>query len=436
MLDRDRLLAKARKCEKELVRFCRKAIATPSASCQEEALAKVVADEMRKVGFDEVRTDAFGNVLGRLGSGKTLILLDAHLDTVGVGDPAAWPHDPFEGKLEDGRIFGLGASDQKGALAAMVYAGKLIRDLKLGTEATVIAVASCQQENCDGMALLHLVEKEGLKPDFVVLTDATGLRVNRGHRGRLELRIVVKGRSCHASTPSRGVNAITRTTRIIEQLARLDGKLKPRGFLGKGSVAVTGIECRTPSLNAIPDECTLYVDRRLTAGETKQSVLDQIERLPAVRETQATVEPLRYQAASYPGLRVSREKYFPAWELSEEHPLVRAAARTAHLATGREPVIGKWDFGTSGSATMGLLGIPTVGFGPGDESLSHTTDESVAVEEMLQAMVFYAMLPQALANAGPASSEPGPSGEASSRSSQASEPRASAPRKSARSRSR
>ncbi len=434
MLDRDRMLAQARKYEKELVRFCRQAIATPSASCQEEALAKLVVDEMRKVGFDDVRIDAFGNVLGRIGSGKTLILLDSHLDTVGVGDPAAWPHDPFEGKLEGGRIFGLGASDQKGALAAMIYAGKLIREMKLGGDATLLAVASCQQENCDGMALLHVVEKEGLKPDFVVLTDATGLRVNRGHRGRLELRIVVKGRSCHASTPSRGVNAITRTTRIIDQLARLDGKLRPRGFLGKGSVAITGIECRTPSLNAIPDECTLYVDRRLTAGETKQSVLDQIERLPAVRETQATVEPLRYQAASYPGLRVSREKYFPAWELPEQHPLVQAAARTAQLATGREPVIGKWDFGTSGSATMGLLGIPTVGFGPGDETLSHTTDESVEVEELLQAMVFYAALPQALAGGD----APGESRGAASRRAAAAGPasRAPTPRKSARTRSR
>ncbi|MBI4865345.1 MAG: YgeY family selenium metabolism-linked hydrolase [Candidatus Wallbacteria bacterium] len=396
MLDKDALHKQVKKYEKDITRFCRDIVRTPSFSCQEGALVEVISKEMKKCGFDEIKVDRMGNVIGRIGNGKTKIMIDAHIDTVGIGDPTAWSWDPFKGKFEDGKIYGRGATDQKGVMAAMVYGGKLIKDLKLDGDYTLYVVGSCQEEECDGLCIMHIVEKEKIRPDFMVLTEATDMKVYRGHRGRVELKVVTKGRSCHASCPPRGVNAIYRMTKIIDQIAKLDKKLKSPGFLGKGTVAVTKIECKTPSLNAVPDECTIYLDRRLTTGETKELAVQQILELPAVKDAQATVDILQYEAICYTGLKVKQEKYFPSWELPESHPLIQSAVEAATIALKKKPVVDKWIFGTNGSASMGRLGIPSVGFGAANEIYAHTTEEHIKVQDLLEAAVFYAAIPQLL----------------------------------------
>jgi putative selenium metabolism hydrolase len=351
---------------------------------------------MRKAGFDAVRIDRMGNIIGRIGSGRTRILVDAHIDTVGIGDRSAWKWDPFNGKYENGVIYGRGATDQKLSMVSMVYAGKLIKELGLKGDYTYWAVGSCQEEDCDGLPLLHLIEKEGYKPDYVVLTEPTCLRVYRGHRGRMEMKVVAKGRSCHASAPERGDNAVVKMAPITAEITALDKRLKHDKFLGKGSVAVTCVECKTPSLNAVPDECTVYLDRRLTAGETLKSSLREIESLKSVKAAKAKVEVLHYEAVCWTGLKVSQEKYFPTWVLPERHKLVQAGVKAGAVALGKKPVVDKWVFSTNGVASAGRLGIPTIGFGPSDEVYAHTVNERMHVDHLLKAAVFYAALPQYL----------------------------------------
>ncbi|HAM36425.1 MAG TPA: YgeY family selenium metabolism-linked hydrolase [Elusimicrobia bacterium] len=387
----------AKKYERDMVRFARDLVRIPSFSCQEGKLVARVAREMGRVGFDQVKVDRMGNIIGRVGKGRTKIMLDAHVDTVGIGDRKAWKWDPFKGKYSGGRIYGRGATDQKLSLAPMIYAGRMLKDLGLLGDFTYWVVGSCMEEDCDGLPLLHLINKEGYKPDYVIITEPTNLGVYRGHRGRMEMKVVCRGRSCHASAPERGVNAVANMSDIVAEVSRLNARLKRNGFLGKGTVAVTKIDCQTPSLNAVPDECTIYLDRRLTAGETLRLAVAQIERLASVRRHKAKVEVLRYDAVAWTGLRVGQEKYYPTWVLPESHKLVKAAKAAGRIALGKAPKVDKWVFSTNGVASAGRLGIPTVGFGPSNEIYAHTVDEVMPVEHLLKAAVFYAAIPRFLA---------------------------------------
>jgi putative selenium metabolism hydrolase len=397
MTDTALLHKTAKKYEKDMVRFARDIVAIPSFSCQEGKLVARIKKEMRKVGFDAVKIDRMGNIIGRIGSGKTKIMVDAHIDTVGIGDRKAWKWDPFKGKLAGGKIYGRGATDQKLSMVPMVYAGKMLKELGLLGDFTYWAVGSCMEEDCDGLPLLHLIKKEGYKPDYVVITEPTNLAVYRGHRGRMEIKVVTKGRSCHASAPERGINAVVNMADIAKEITALNKRLKKDKFLGKGTVAVTKIECQTPSLNAVPDECTIYLDRRLTAGETKQLAVSQIARLSSVRKHKGKVEVLQYDAVAWTGLRVGQEKYYPTWVLPENHKLVQAAVKAGRVALKTEPKVDKWVFSTNGVASAGRLGIPTVGFGPANEVYAHTVNEFMPVDHLLKSAVFYAAITRFLA---------------------------------------
>jgi putative selenium metabolism hydrolase len=386
-----------KKYEKDMVRFARAIVATPSFSCQEGKLVALIKKEMQKVGFDSVKIDRMGNIIGCIGKGRTKIMVDAHIDTVGIGDRKAWKWDPFQGKFAGGKIYGRGASDQKLSMVSMVYAGKLLKELGLLGDFTYWAVGSCMEEDCDGLPLLHLIQKEGYKPDYVVITEPTNLAVYRGHRGRMEMKVVTKGRSCHASAPERGINAVVNMADIAQEVTALNKRLKNDKFLGKGTVAVTKIECQTPSLNAVPDECTIYLDRRLTAGETAKLAVSQIAALPSVRKHKGKVEVLQYDAVAWTGLKVGQEKYYPTWVLPENHKLVQAAVKAGRIALQAEPKVDKWVFSTNGVASAGRLGIPTVGFGPANEIYAHTVNEEMPVEHLLKSAVFYAAITRFLA---------------------------------------
>jgi putative selenium metabolism hydrolase len=390
------MLDAVKKYEADMVKFARDLVATPGFSCTEEKVAKRIAAEMKKVGFDKVTIDKMGNVIGFLGNGPRKIMYDAHIDTVGIGDPKAWKWDPFKGKFEKGVIYGRGATDQKLSMVSMVYAAKLIKELRLEGNYTYIAVGSCMEEDCDGLPLLHIINKEKIKPDYVVLTEPTNLQVYRGHRGRMEIKVVTKGRSCHASAPERGDNAVVKMSDIVKEITALNAKLKDDKFLGKGTVAVTCIECKTPSLNAVPDECTVYLDRRLTKGETMDSSVREIKALPAVKKAGAQVEVLEYTAKAWTGLEVGQEKYYPTWVLEEKHELVQAGLKAAELVHDKKQKADKWVFSTNGVASAGRLNIPTIGFGPSNEIYAHTINEQMKVEDLLKAAVFYAALPEYL----------------------------------------
>jgi putative selenium metabolism hydrolase len=383
--------------EKDIVKFSRELIAIPGFSGTEGNVCKRIAQEMRKVGFEKVWFDKMGNVVGQIGRGKTKIMIDSHVDTVHVGDRSQWKWDPFKGKLEDGKIYGRGACDQRTSVASMVYAGKAIKQLGLSGDYTLWVVGSVMEEDCDGLCMLHIIEKEKMVPDYVVITEPTHLGVYRGHRGRMEIKVVVKGRSCHASAPERGDNPITKMAEIIKEVDKLNrGGLKYDKFLGKGTVAVTAIECKTPSFNAVADECTIYLDRRMTKGETPQSSVKEIRALPSVKKAKGKVQILQYDAVAWTGLKVGQEKYFPTWVLEENHPLVRAGVKAGTIALGKSPRVSRWTFSTNGVATAGRHGIPTIGFGPQHEIYAHQTNEMVPFDALIKATIFYAAIPQAI----------------------------------------
>ena len=385
----------ARTLEPRIVRFLRDMIAIPGESCHERERCLRVKTELEALGFDEVFFDRLGTVVGRMGDGPLKILFDGHVDTVGVGDPAAWPHDPFAGKLEAGEVWGRGAVDELPAIACMAYGLHLLRRRGLPPEVTVYLTASVMEEDCDGGCLLHLVEQEGIRPDLVVLGEPTDLDVYRGHRGRLEATITTRGVSAHGAHAHRGVNALYKMAPIIADVEQLDGRLASDPFLGPGSVIVSFVECTTPSLNAVPDRARITIDRRLTVGETVESALAELRALPHLGD--AEVELLRYDEQGWNGGRATQDKYFPTWVLPEEHPLVQGVAEAATAVLGARPAISRWHFSTNGVATMGRFGIPTVGFAPGREELAHTTQERVAVADLVKATAVYSLIPEVLA---------------------------------------
>jgi len=369
----------------------------PSPSTQEGALAERLAEEMERVGFAEVRIDRLGNVIGRVGVGHPgrRLVFNGHMDHVGIGDPAAWTHDPFGAEVEDGVLFGRGVVDMKGALAAMVYGAKLLRDAKVRLSGELYVVGVVQEEPSEGLAMRWLVEEEGLQPDYVVLGEPTNLHISRGQRGRLEMRVTTHGRACHASAPRLGDNAIYTAARLIFGIELLAGQLAVNDqVLGSGSIAVTHIESTAGSRNVIPDRCTFVIDRRLTLGETEARALAEIQQIIRRENARAEVIVPEFEATSYTGQRLRGREYYPAWLMPEDHPLVKAGQRAVEHAMGTRPRLQVWTFSTDGVYTMGEMGIPTIGFGPGEERYAHAADECIRLDGVLQAAHVYACMAQ------------------------------------------
>jgi len=397
ILNRDQLTALARKYQPDMVRFLRDLIAIPAESCQEAPVISRIRAEMEIAGFDEIRIDKMGNILGRIGAGKTVIMMDSHTDTVGVGDPKEWRWDPYQGKVENGYVYGRGACDQRAGMASLVYAGKMIKELGLAGDYTLYVVGSVQEEDCDGLPWLYILNEDGIRPNCVVITEPTNLRIYRGHRGRMEIEVHLRGTSCHASAPERGENPIYAMSRLVAEVERLNARLGHDPFLGKGTIAVTEIRSISPSLCAVPGACSIHLDRRLTAGETKQSALAEVRALPGGEGAEIGI--LQYDRPSYTGLHYPMEKYYPTWVLDEDHAVTTAAVQTYHTLWDRPPVIDKWTFSTNGVGSMGLMGIPTIGFGPGEEEVAHSVEERVPVPHLVAAAQFYAAFPLIFASA-------------------------------------
>ena len=381
--------------EEKIVRFLRDLIAIPAESCREGDRCERVRQEYEALGFDEVFFDGLGSVVGRIGSGDFKILFDGHIDCVGVGDIANWEFDPFAGKFEDGEIWGRGAVDELPAIAAMAYGAKMLKDRGIPDGVSLYLTASVMEEDCDGYCMRHLIEKEGIKPDVVVLGEPTNLDVYRGQRGRVDATITTHGVSAHGAHAERGVNALYKMAPIIGDIEALNGRLAEDEFLGSGSVIVSSIECTTPSLNAVPDSARIFIDRRLTVGETREIVMEELRSLPHLGD--AEVEIPSYDAVSWRGTRAQQEKYYPTWVLDEDHSLVQGVAAAAESVLGDAPKISRWSFSTNGVATMGLFGIPTVGFAPGREELAHTTQEHVSVKDLIKSTAVYSLIPEYLA---------------------------------------
>jgi putative selenium metabolism hydrolase len=391
MADAKAVLKAAEGYGDDIARFLIELISIKSLSGKENEVARRIAQEMREAGFDEVRTDGLGSVVGQIGKGKRVIAFDAHIDTVDAGDRDQWSRDPFVGHIEGGKIFGRGAADQKSGMASMVYAGKIIKELGLESDFTLLFTGTVMEEDCDGLCWDYLIKEEGVKPELCVITEPTGLSVCRGQRGRMEIEASVAGVSAHGSAPERGENAIYKMAPIVLEIEKLNDGLKSDEFLGKGTVVMSRIRSSAPSLCAVPDVCSVYLDRRLTAGEDRETALSQIEDL--VGGAGGKVRVPVYESPAYTGMKYPMEKYYPSWTVEESHPGVVAVMDACRELFGSAPDVGKWTFSTNGVAICGLHKIPCVGFGPGFEEQAHAPNEWVPVEHLWKAAAFYAWYP-------------------------------------------
>ena len=413
----------------DMVRFLRAMISHPSESCEEKEVVACIKAEMEKLGYDKVEVDGLGNVIGWIGDGEKIIAIDSHIDTVGIGNRENWSADPYEGYETDEIIYGRGGSDQEGGMASAVYSGKIMKDLGLIPAGyKLMIVGSVQEEDCDGMCWQYIVNKDGIRPEFVISTEPTDGGIYRGHRGRMEIRVDVKGISCHGSAPERGDNAIYKMADILQEIRQLnnngcsesteikglvkmlDPKYNPEHyedarFLGRGTCTVSQIYFTSPSRCAVADSCSISVDRRMTAGETWESCLQEIRDLPAVKKygEDVQVSMYMYDRPSWTGEVYETEAYFPTWINRESAAHVKALVDAHKALFGKErigapssmstregrPLTDKWTFSTNGVAIQGRYGIPCVGFGPGAESQAHAPNEITWKQDLVTCAALY-----------------------------------------------
>ena len=392
-VDYNKILERAGHYKADMSKFLRDMIAIPSESCNEKDVVLRIKKEMKSAGFDKVDIDPMGNILGYIGKGKHLIAMDAHIDTVGVGNLSNWNYDPYEGYEDDDIIIGRGATDQEGGMASMVYAGKIIKDLSLEDDYTLLVTGTVQEEDCDGLCWQYIVEESKIRPDFVVSTEPTSCRIHRGQRGRMEIKVETTGISCHGSAPERGDNAIFKMGPILNDLQILQKDLKDDDFLGKGTLTVSEIFFSSPSRCAVADGCSISIDRRLTWGETWEGALEEIRALESVKKAKAVVSMYNYDRPAYTGLVYPTECYFPAWVLEEDHDACISLKTAYKSLFNKEPVVDKWTFSTNGVSIMGRYGIPCIGFGPGHEDQAHAPDEKTWKSELVEAAAMYSAIP-------------------------------------------
>jgi len=392
-MDYEKIRSAAQNYEKDMTKFLRDLVRIPGESAGEEGHINRIAEEMRAVGFDKVGIDPMGNILGYMGTGKTLICFDAHIDTVGIGNIDNWEFDPYEGFESDTEIGGRGTSDQLGGIVSSVYGAKVMKDLGLLSDKyTVLVTGTVQEEDCDGLCWQYIINEDGVKPEFVVITEPTDGNIYRGQRGRMEIRVDAKGISCHGSAPERGENAIYKMADILQEVRELNNHLHVDPFLGKGTLTVSEIFFTSPSRCAVADGCSISIDRRLTDGETYQQALDQIAALPSVKKYNAKVSMYSYDRPSYRNLTYPTDCYFPTWVIPEDHPAAAAVAEAYQGMYGK-PLIDKWTFSTNGVSIMGRFGIPCIGFGPGKEAQAHAPNERTWKADLVRCAAVYAAIP-------------------------------------------
>ena len=399
--------------------------------CEKGHITCIAKNERSWLTF-KVEIDPMGNVLGYMGTGKTLIAFDAHIDTVGIGNRNNWNFDPYEGYENETEIGGRGVSDQCGGIVSAVYGAKIMKDLgMLSDKYTVLVTGTVQEEDCDGLCWQYIINEDKVRPEFVVSTEPTDGGIYRGQRGRMEIRIDVKGVSCHGSAPERGDNAIYKMADILQDVRALnendaaddkevkglvkmlDKKYNPEweeaNFLGRGTVTVSEIFFTSPSRCAVADSCAVSLDRRMTAGETWESCLDEIRALPAVKKygDDVKVSMYEYNRPSYTDLVYPIECYFPTWVIPKDHDVTKALEEAYHNLYGEErigaeetlamrtarPLTDKWTFSTNGVSIMGRNGIPCIGFGPGAEAQAHAPNEKTWKQDLVTCAAVYAALP-------------------------------------------
>lgn len=376
--------------KQDIIEFTQKLIQAKSLTGQETEAAELIKNKMIELNYDEVKVDAYGSVLGRIGNGNAKIIYDAHIDVVEAKDEAEWKYPPFSGKIEDGVIYGRGTVDTKSSAVSMIYAGYLIKKLNLCPDKTIYISTSVMEEDFDGELLYRAIKENNLLDlNYVVIGEPSNLQIATGHRGRAMYKITTTGISAHGSAPEKGDNAIYKMAKILE---RIENKQKEFDKITgeKGSIVVSDIKARTASLNAVPDMCTIYIDRRLALGETEEIVNKEMESF--VNGIDANYEIYVAEGKSYTGKEVTLRTFLPAWEISKEHHLAQTAIKSYEECFALPAPLFKWPFATNGFATNGEIKIPTIGFGPGNLKLAHMKDERCELEDIFKTIIFYSTI--------------------------------------------
>ncbi len=384
----------------DMVAFAQRLLQTPSLSGEEGALARLCADEMRRLGYDDVFIDAIGNAVGIVRGSEPgpTILYNSHMDAVSPGDPANWQgYDPFGGALDicdaetaDRRperaecVHGRGASDVKGGEAVHVYAGGALARLRAGGvrfPGTFVFTGVVQEEQGQMIGMKHLADttlaERGIFYDAMVSSEATSLKLMCGHKGRIELLVTVYGRTSHASAPDNGINAVYKALPLIQSIRdSLAPNLRTDPDLGQATIALTIISCSPGALSVVPDRCQIALDRRTVPGETTASVLAEIQAIidalaAADPEFRADVAVRSTTETSWTGLAVEAEKNMGPWKISPQHAFVRSAA-AALEAIGQPAGCAYWRFTTDASKSCAIDRKPTIGYSPMQEQYAHT----------------------------------------------------------------
>lgn len=376
------------KRQEDLIALCQELIRQKSYSGAEDKVVRCMEEHFKKLGFDDYFVDEYGNIIGHIKGkkpGKSL-LLDGHIDTVPVVDEKKWQHDPFGAEIIDGKIYGRGASDMKGAVSAMIMAAAFFAEDTERDFSGDIYVSGVVHEECfEGIAARMI--SQAIKPDYVIIGEASELNLKRGQRGRAEIVMETFGKPAHSANPEKGVNAVYKMAKLIERVNQLETTLHP--VLGKGILELTDIKSAPyPGASVVPEYCRATYDRRLLVGETKESVLEPIQAL--IRAMEA--EDLHFKAtASYAvgteqchtGATIEGERFFPGWLYDEEDEFVQGALQGLKDA-GLHPEVTQYSFCTNGSHYAGELGIKTIGFGPSKENLAHTIDEYIEIDQLVK----------------------------------------------------
>ncbi|MFX0170804.1 MAG: YgeY family selenium metabolism-linked hydrolase [Candidatus Hodarchaeota archaeon] len=375
--------------KEDIMEFTRELVSIPSYEGNEEPIIMRLEREMEHIGFDDIQIDNMGNLMGQIGSGKNILAIDGHVDTVDIGNPENWPFDPFKGKYENDIIYGRGACDQKGGLASVFYATRILKKIGLPEDMTLLITATVQEEHYEGLNWQYIIRENKITPDTVLLTEPSSLNIAIGHRGRVDLKIHTTGISSHGAAPERGENAIYKIAPIVLDIEKICKKLPIDPIFGKGSITVTDIRSTSPSINAVADSATIHVDRRLNSNDTLETVLNELKSLPSVKNAEAHIFVPEYKHKSDSRSVYSFNAYYPTWFMEESHPLVQTAIKAYKNQLNENPKLSYWRFSTNGAATKGIFDIPTIGFGPGFEKYAHTVDDQVPVDHLIKATEFY-----------------------------------------------
>lgn len=386
--------------EEKVVDLCRKLIQAQSYSGHEDKAAEVLHKFFDANGFDEVHIDVYGNIIGKIKGTKngSKILFDGHIDTVPVPDESKWTHKPFAAEISNGKIYGRGTSDMKGADAAMANAAANFAADCNKNFAGEIYVAGVVHEECfEGVAARKI--SEYVKPDYVVIGESSHLNLKIGQRGRAEIKVETFGVPAHSANPEKGVNAVYSMCKVIQALQ----KITPphQDFLGDGIMELTDIKSSPyPGASVVPDYCAATYDRRLLVGETKESVLKPIQEIldnlmKEDSKIKAKVSFAVGEEKCYTGEKISGERFFPGWAYDKNSGYIQAVYKELK-SMGYNPEITKYNFCTNGSHYAGEAGIKTIGLGPSLESLAHTIDEYIEIDQLVKVTDCYYGLLKAL----------------------------------------